>query len=154
LVFCPGTALGLNPRLSVDACSCMLLLSRLTLSARLLGILVTAIHAVSLSSLHVDQLQSRQSCEHFWPVGPSFSGPPECRLWLKKSWPEYALSCLVVNDVERKDGLQAVSLTGLRRVRSKGLQTLANSIRHELGFFRLLLLLARPKQNSLSRSLR
>jgi hypothetical protein len=93
----------------------MLLLSRLTLSARLLGIFVTAIHAVSLSSLHVDQFQSRQCLEHFWPVGPSVAGPPECRPWLKKSWPDYGLDCLVVNDVERRDGLEAVGLTGLKR---------------------------------------
>jgi hypothetical protein len=76
---------------------------------------VTAIHAVSLSSLHVDQFQSRQCLEHFWPVGPSVAGPPEYRPWLKKSWPDYGLDCLVVNDVERRDGLEAVGLTGLKR---------------------------------------
>lgn len=42
---------------SACACSCMVLLERLTLSARLLGILVTAFHAVSLSSLHDVQFQ-------------------------------------------------------------------------------------------------
>ena len=40
------------------------------------------------------------------------------------------MTCLVVNDVERRDRRRAASLTGLRLAWSKGLQTLASSIRH------------------------
>lgn len=41
-----------------------------------------------------------------------------------------SIVCLVVNEMVRRDRLQAVGLTGLRRAWSKGLQTLGSNVRH------------------------